>query len=67
MTKEQTLTQIQEFRHLLLELDAAYRAHGSRVSATELAESLKATRMLMLSVEIDGLKNCFLETSNVEC
>lgn len=64
MDRDSVIGQIESMRNTLLAMDENYRSQGCRVSAPEVALGLKAMRELTLSLEINGLKDCFKGASS---
>lgn len=62
ITRDSVLEQVEALRQTLLAMDEVYRAQGNRTTSPEVALGLKAMRELSLSLEINGLKECFKES-----
>lgn len=64
ITRDSTLEQVEALRQTLLWMDKNYRATGNRVTSPEVALGLKALKELKLSLEINGLTQCFVEAAD---
>lgn len=61
MTHTTLIAEIDRLRSTLLLMDTTYRTgRGKATSPVEIASTLKALRMLSLSVEAGGLDACFV-------
>ncbi len=60
MTQDTLMSEIERLRSTLLLMDSIFRTQRNKsVSPVEIASTLKALRMLSLSVEAGGLDACF--------
>lgn len=60
MKQDTLMSEIERLRSTLLLMDTTYRTgRGKSTSPVEIASTLKALRMLSLSVESGGLDACF--------
>lgn len=59
LNKKNMLAEVERLRSTLLLMDTTYRAERNKYTPVELSDTLKALRMLALSVESGGLDACF--------
>lgn len=59
MTKVDVLREIERLRSSLLLMDTRYRAERNKYTPVEIQDTLKALRMISLSIEANGLADCF--------
>lgn len=59
MTEQAVLAEIERLRSSLLLMDTTYRAERNKYTPVEISDTLKALRMLALSIEAGGLDACF--------
>lgn len=59
MTQDTLLAEISRLRSTLLLMDTRYRTERNKYTPVEISDTLKALRMLALSVEAGGLDGCF--------
>lgn len=59
VNKKNMLAEVERLRSTLLLMDTTYRAERNKYTPVEISDTLKALRMLALSVEAGGLDACF--------
>lgn len=68
MNRAMVLFQLDDLKYNLMRMDANYREIRSKAtSLAEIADTLKAIRMLRLSIEAGGLDECFKAIENADC